>query len=178
MATRLLHRSVGRGAVLAGAALVLALGTLTARSAATPAPSPNGIPFPEGYRDWALIGVSHRTDNGSLRAIIGNDVAVRAAREGRTNPWPDGAVLGKLVWKDATHGKWPAATVPGRFVHAEFMFKNAVRWPETGGWGFARWLGAEQKPYGRDGTFVQECFGCHTPVKDNDYVFTRPVVLP
>ena len=41
-----------------------------------------------------------------------------------------------------------------------------------------RWVGAEQKPYGKDANFVQECFGCHTPVKDRDWVFTHPVKLP
>ena len=47
-----------------------------------------------------------------------------------------------------------------------------------GGWGYARWLGADQKPYGKDAGFVQECVGCHTPVKDRDWVFTHPVKLP
>jgi len=36
----------------------------------------------------------------------------------------------------------------------------------------------DQQPYGKDASFVQECFGCHTPVKDNDYVFTRPAPIP
>jgi hypothetical protein len=36
----------------------------------------------------------------------------------------------------------------------------------------------EQKPYGEKPDFVQECFGCHTPMRDNDYVFTSPSVLP
>jgi hypothetical protein len=34
-----------------------------------------------------------------------------------------------------------------------------------------------REPY-KDTGFVQECSGCHTPVKDNDYVFTHPVALP
>jgi len=58
------------------------------------------------------------------------------------------------------------------------MVKDSARYAATGGWGFARWLGMEQKPYGKDETFVQECFGCHTPVKDNDYVFTAPAAMP
>ncbi len=143
-----------------------------------PAPAPNGITLPSGYQDWRLIAVSHRTDNESLRAILGNDIAIAAAREGKTNPWPDGSILGKLVWKDGTHETWPAATVPDKFVHAEFMVKDATRFADTGGWGFARWLGNEQTPYGEDANFVQECFGCHVPVKDNDYVFTKPVMIP
>jgi hypothetical protein len=142
------------------------------------APAPNGITIPEGYRDWRVIGVSHRTDNNTLRMILGNDAAIAAARAGQTRPWPDGTVLAKIVMKDDTHGSWPAATVPGQFVHAEFMFKDSAKYQATGGWGYARWLGEEQTPFGKDASFVQECHGCHTPMKDNDYVFTQPVVLP
>lgn len=157
--------------------MVLLAGASPAWAAGVP-DSPNGIAFPEGYRDWRVIAVSHRTDNNTLRIILGNDAAIAAARAGDTNPWPDGAILGKMVMKDATHEAWQAATVPGEFVHAEFMVKDAARFADTGGWGYARWLGREQTPYGRDASFAQECFGCHTPMKANDYVFTDPVVLP
>lgn len=163
------HRHWILSAVVAGLFPALA-------SAADPAP--NGITLPEGYRDWRVIASSHRSDNNTLRVILGNDAAVEAARAGRTNPWPDGAILAKLVWKDKTHAHWPTATVPGDFVHAEFMIKDAGKYRETGGWGFARWLGKQQTPYGKDAQFAQECFTCHTPMKDNDYVFTAPAPLP
>jgi hypothetical protein len=140
--------------------------------------APNGISLPEGYKDWRVIGASHRTDNNTMRVIVGNDKAIEAARKGQTTPWPDGAIMGKLVWKAETHANWATAVVPGKFVHAEFMIKDAKKYAATGGWGFARWLGEEQKPYGKDAQFVQECFACHTPVKENDYVFTHPAKLP
>jgi len=76
------------------------------------------------------------------------------------------------------HPAWEKATVPGEFVHAEFMIKHADQYRDTGGWGFARWKGLDEKPYGKDASFVQECFSCHTPVKDNDYVFTHPSPMP
>ncbi len=141
-------------------------------------PAPNGITLPENYRDWRIINTSHRVDNNTMRIIFGNDVAIEAARSGNTNPWPDGAILGKTVWKDSVNDDWEKAVVPGDFVHAEFMIKDAGKWAATGGWGFARWKGRDQQPHGEDASFVQECFACHTPVKDNDYVFTRPLQLP
>jgi hypothetical protein len=141
-------------------------------------PAPNGIEMPEGFKDWRLISSSSRSDNDTMRVILGNDTAVRAARYGQTNPWPDGTTLAKIVWKQRTHEKWPPATVPGEFVQYEFMIKNSKKYPETGGWGFARWKGKNKKPYGKDASFVRECFGCHTPMKDNDYVFTHPAELP
>lgn len=140
----------------------------------SPAPS-HGIPYPEGWKDWATIAVSHRNDNGTLRVILGNDVAVAAARSGKTDPWPDGAILGKVVWKDTELENWQAATAPGEFVHAEFMFKDSERYSETHGWGWARWVGLSQEPF--DGG-MQVCVSCHTPVKDRDWVFTDPAELP
>jgi len=142
------------------------------------APAPNGIELPDGYKDWRLIAPSHRTDKNTIRAILGNDVAVEAARSGATNPWPDGSVLAKVVWKDKTHKDWEGATIPGEFVLAEFMFKDAARFEATGGWGYARWDGLEQKPYGEDASFEHVCHGCHIPMKKSDYVYTYPAVLP
>jgi hypothetical protein len=140
--------------------------------------APNGIRLPDGYKNWQLISSSHRTDNNTLRVILGNDIAVQAARNGSTNPWPDGSIMAKLVWKDTAHEQWSDATIPGAFVHAEFMIKDAKKFAATGGWGFARWLNMEQKPYGKDADFVQECYNCHTPMKHNDYVFTHPAIMP
>ncbi len=141
-------------------------------------PALNGIHLPDGYKNWQLISSSHRTDNNTIRVILGNDTAVQAARSGRTNPWPDGSVLAKLVWQDTTHEQWSTATIPGKFIHAEFMIKDATKYAATGGWGFARWLGMEQQPYGKDADFAQECYGCHTPMKKNDYVYTHPSIMP
>lgn len=141
-------------------------------------PAPNGITLPDGYQNWRLISSSYREDNKTLRVILGNDKAVEAALSGRTNPWPDGAILGKLVWKEARHPQWPAAIIPGELSHIEFMIKDHEKYAETGGWGYARWRGMALEPYGQDAAFAQECVACHTPVKDNDYVFTKLSMLP
>ncbi|MHB0984449.1 MAG: cytochrome P460 family protein [Sulfuricella sp.] len=149
-----------------------------AQGAQAAQPAPNDISLPEGYKNWQLISPSFRTDKNQLRVILGNEVAVRAAREGKVNPWPDGAILAKLAWSVKTDERWATATVPKDFVQAEFMVKDSAKYAATGGWGFARWVGKDLKPYGKDASFVQECFGCHTPVKDKDYVFTHPAPLP
>jgi Cytochrome P460 len=164
--------------IAVGVILSTTLGSTAWAANTAVAAAPNGITLPEGYKDWRIIGVSHRTDNNTMRAIIGNDKAVVAARKGETNPWPEGAILGKLVWKAEIDANWAGATVPGKFVHAEFMIKESKKYTATGGWGYARWLGEEQKPYGKDADFAQECVACHTPVKSNDYVFTHPAKLP
>lgn len=141
--------------------------------AATPAP--NGLTIPKGYRNWKLIGVSHRTDKNSLRAILGNRKAHQATlSKGKWN-WPEGTILAKLVWNDSQHPAWPDATVPGSLSHIEFMVKDGKKFAATGGWGFARWLGMKLDPYPNDGS---ECYACHSKVKNDGYVFTRPARLP
>src|SRR5271170_1968301 len=55
-----------------------------------------GIKIPAGYRDWRLVSVAH--EEGSLHsfaAILGNDVAVKAYREGKL-PYPDGTIIAAL----------------------------------------------------------------------------------
>lgn len=134
------------------AGALCALAVLGAHGA-DPRPTANGIELPKGYKDWRVIAVSDRSDNKTMRAIIGNDIAVAAARAGKTSPWPEGAVIGKIVWKRAQDPLWQAATVPGEIVHVEFMLKDAA--------------GA-----------AQECFACHGAAKGQDFVFTKPAVLP
>lgn len=141
-------------------------------------PAPNGIEFPADYKDWRIISVSHRTDHHSMRAILGNDVAVEAARAGNTNPWPAGSKLGKVVWKESVEENWPTAIAPKEFIHAEFMIKDPQKFSSTGGWGYARWVGSDYAVYGKDENFALECVGCHTPVKHRDWVYTTPAVFP
>ena len=139
----------------------------------------NGIELPDNYQDWQPISASHRIDNKTMRIILGNDIAIKASRNKQTNPWPDGTIIGKLVWKQTTEEDWPAAIVPGEFVHVEFMYKDTQKFKTNGtGWGWARWLGQEQIPYGNDQDLDQSCIACHTPVKGKDWVFSTPVALP
>ena len=156
---------------------LLASTTLLQAEEAKVAVGNNGIAIPEGYKNFRLIGVSQRADDQTLRAILGNDVAIEAARAGKTNPWPNGAILAKLGWKNKINDKFPAATIPGDFTRADFMIKDTVKYASTGGWGWGRWIGTELKPYEK-ADFAQECIACHSAVKDQDLVFTHPVKLP
>ncbi len=140
----------------------------------TVAPAVNGLQIPAGFENWAVIAVSHRIDRGSVRAILGNDIAVEAARSGNTNPYPDGAIIAKVAWEAKEDEAWPDAIVPGKFLIAEFMYKDSKKFAANGtGWGWARWIGPEHKPYGENKEFEQECIDCHSPVEEKDWVFTH-----
>src|SRR3954466_2025028 len=52
-----------------------------------------GVTLPAGYRDWRLISVAREEGNlDNIRAILGNDTAITAYREGK-RPFPDGTIL-------------------------------------------------------------------------------------
>jgi len=162
--------------ILVCAALVLVAGTGVAAELPM---APNGIAlalYPD-YMSWKVVAPSYREDKGHIRVITGNETAVAALRAGR-KPLPDGSVLAKVAWKAEKHPNFPVATEPGAFMQVEFMVKDAKKYKDTGGWGFARFVGSELKPYGKDAGFVGECFGCHLPVAGNDYLFTKIVRTP
>jgi hypothetical protein len=136
-------------------------------------PSPNGVPYLPGFADWRVISTTDRGDNHTLRIITGNDIAMRAIERHQLPSWPEGAAFAKIAWQavDDGHGH----LVPGKFVQVEFMEKHRVQYAGTGGWGFARFVGADLKPYGKGAHFDNECLGCHEPVRDNDYVYSLPL---
>ena len=58
----------------------------------------SGVKIPAGYRDWRLISVGHEEGKlNDLRAVLGNDVAIKASREGKL-PYPDGTIIARLAW--------------------------------------------------------------------------------
>jgi len=167
------RRFIMRRALIASLVMI---GVSVATAAADTAPSSShGIAYPDGWQNWSAIAVSHRTDNNTIRVILGNDIALKAARTGTTNPWPDGAILAKVVWKDTQLPHWETATVPGAFVHAEFMFRESEKYAQTHGWGWARWVGTELKPFNEG---PQVCISCHTPVESRNWVYTEPAQFP
>jgi hypothetical protein len=136
-------------------------------------PELNGFPFDPSFESWKPISTTDRGDNHTFRFILGNDVAVKAAQTGKISPWPDGARFAKIAWQQEPG---PDGLVhPGKFVQVELMLKNARDYKDTEGWGWGRWRGADLKPYGKDAHFVNECTGCHQPLRGNDYVYTLPI---
>jgi hypothetical protein len=134
-----------------------------------------GIKIPLGYRDWKLISVAHEAGNlNDLRAILGNDVAIKAYREGKL-PFPEGTVIARLAWgyvpseeNNKVFGR-AQSFVAGSATNVQFMVKDSKKYAATGGWGFAQFN--DGKP--ADEALLKTCFPCHEPVKARDFLFTR-----
>jgi hypothetical protein len=132
--------------------------------------------IPPGYRDWRLISVAR--EEGSLddiRAILGNDIAIKAYREG-TLPFPEGAIIARIAWSydaseenNKTFGKAQSFVAGAPKNGVQFMVKDSKKYAQTGGWGYAHFN--DGKP--ADESFMQSCFPCHHAIKSRDDVFTR-----
>ena len=140
---------------------------------ASVAPEFGGLSFDPTFESWTPLSFTDRGDNNTLRFILGNDIAVKAAMSGNITPWPNGTRFAKIAWQQELG---PDGLVhPGKFVQVELMVKDAQRYKTTEGWAWGRWRGLQLKPYGNDEHFVNECTGCHLPVRGNDYVYTLPI---
>jgi hypothetical protein len=157
-----------------------------AATIATDASPIYGVTIPAGYRDWQVIAVNQLLFAGKgeqLRAQLGNDIAIRAFKEGKV-PFPDGTIIAALHWtRVPSEGNDKVLDVPfpgtqsfviGSPVNVQFMVKDSKKYAATGGWGFADFT----KGKAGDKALHETCFPCHQPAKDHDYVFTHYAPAP
>jgi len=147
---------------------------------------PGGLAFAEfkGYEDWAVVSIDHTED--LMKLIVANPVAIdafRAGVPGNGKAFPDGSKMAKVEWRPKKSATAPYdIKVPGAVYDVDFMVKDAKRFADSGGWGYAVF-----KHDAASGTYVPatlthtppqgndaKCgFACHTIVVGKDYVFTE-----
>jgi hypothetical protein len=93
-----------------------------------------------GYRDWRLISLAHEEgDLHSFAAVLGNDLAIQAYREGKV-PFPDGAIITALHYRHVPSEEnnkvfgQAQSFVPGAPTNIQFMVKDTKKYAATGGW--------------------------------------------
>ena len=134
--------------------------------------------IPPGYRDWKFISAAHEAGElNDIRAVLGNDIAIKAYREGKL-PFPEGAIVGRIAWSYVASEE--NNKIFGReqsFVagsptdtYLQFMVKDSKKYAATGGWGYSS-FDKDGKP--TDEKLMTTCFPCHQAIKDRDYVFSR-----
>jgi hypothetical protein len=134
--------------------------------------------IPPGYRDWRLVSVAHEEgDLKDIRAILGNDIAIKTYREGKL-PFPEGAIIGRIAWNhvpseenNKVFGRdqsFVAGSEPPWYL--QFMVKDSKKYAATGGWGYAQ-FDKDRNPGSESD--MKKCFPCHQAIKERDFVFTR-----
>ena len=157
---------------------VVAFTASAARRADEPAEPLFVTKIPPGYRDWKVVSVAHEAgDLNDIRAVLGNDLAIRAYREGKL-PFPEGAIVGRIAWRFVSSEENNKAF--GReqsFVagsptdtYLQFMVKDSKKYAATGGWGYSS-FNQDGKP--ADEASMKSCSPCHQAVKDRDFIFTK-----
>ena len=132
--------------------------------------------IPHGYRDWQWVSSAHEAGNlNSLGAVLGNDVAIKAYREGKI-PFPDGTIIAALHYRHTASDEnnkifgQVQSFVPGAPTNIQLMVKDSTKYAATGGWGFGH-FGIDGKP--GDAAFMKTCFPCHEKAQATDLVFTH-----
>src|SRR5579862_385940 len=132
--------------------------------------------IPAGYRDWRLVSVAHEEGSfNSFAAVLGNDVAIKAYREG-TLPFPDGAIIAALHYSHTPSDENnkvfgdKQSFVPGAPTNIQFEVKDSKKYAATGGWGVGHF-----SPNGKpaDAALLKTCFPCHEPAKATDLIYTH-----
>jgi hypothetical protein len=164
-------RPFGRGATtvklcLAGAALLAAIAPFAAESA-------DDIKFPAGYRSWFHVNTLIIDKPSPLFEGIGgmHNVYVNARGQAalkKGEPYPDKSVFVSDVHEfTVSDGSY----VEGPRKGLGIMVKDQKKYASTGGWGFQLWAGGDpRKAVVTDP--VKQCFECHQPKKDQDYVYS------
>jgi len=139
--------------------------------------SPSGIAFADfkGYEDWAVVS-SARTDE-VLKVIVANPIMINAYKAGipgNGKPFPDGSKIAKLQWKFKKSTEAPfVVDVPDVFSQAFVIEKDSMRFPNSGGWGYALFnYDAAADKFTADANSPSDCgHTCHLAVKAKDYIF-------
>jgi hypothetical protein len=178
--------------VVAGLAVVLAvLGgrAITAQDTADDKYTvqvPGGLAFSEfrGYERWQVVSISHTGDQ-VMAVILANPLmidAYKAGIPGNGQPFPDGSQMAKVHWVPKKLETFPTATVPGTLHDVDFMVKDSQRFADSGGWGWGafkynaasgKFTPADMTDMPPQGNDAKCGLGCHTIVKNRDYVFTE-----
>lgn len=165
--------------VVSGLAGVAAFTATTSRYATAQEAAPIFVKkIPPGYRDWKVVSVAHEAgDLNDIRAVLGNDIAIKAYREGKL-PFPEGAIVGRIAWafvpseeNNKTFGR-DQSFVAGSptAAYLQFMVKDSKKYAATGGWGYSSF---DQNGKPTDDAGMKACFPCHQAIKERDFIFTR-----
>jgi hypothetical protein len=135
--------------------------------------SARDIKFPVGYRSWFHVNTlvidkaSPLFDSlGGMHNVYVNSTGQAALKKG--GPYPDKTIfvsdVHEFTVSDGSYEEGPRKALG-------IMVKDQKKYASTGGWGFELWLGGDpNRKFVTDP--AKQCFECHQPKKDQDYVYS------
>jgi hypothetical protein len=152
--------------LLSATLCLLASATLTAESA-------DDIKPPANYQHWFHVNTMIVDKASPLYEALGGMHNVYINSTGEAALKKGGAYPDKTVFTTDLHDFTIAdgSYVEGARKAIAVMVKDSKKYASTGGWGFQIFAGGDpKKPMVTDAT--KQCFECHVPRKDNDYVYS------
>jgi Cytochrome P460 len=138
-----------------------------------PAISADEIKPPTGYRQWFHVNTMVVDKASPLFEALGgmhnvyvNSTGLSALKKGGT--YPNRSMFATDLHEFTV---FDGSYVEGARKGLAVMVKDSKKYASTGGWGFLFWPGGDpKKPLVTDA--AKQCFECHKPKKDNDYVYS------
>jgi Cytochrome P460 len=138
-----------------------------------PAVSADDIKLPTGYRQWFHVNTMVVSKDSPLFDAIGGMHNVYINSVGEAALKKGGAYPNRTMFVSDVHEFTVSdgSYVEGARKGTAVMVKDAKKYASTGGWGFQLFAGGDPaKPIVTDA--AKMCFECHTPKKDQDYVYS------
>lgn len=134
---------------------------------------PQKIAYPDGYRAWHhvqstvnLPGFTPESAMG-IQHVYANKLALEGLKSGQ---YADGAIFVLDRFKAAEESNKTMQEGDRKLL--AIMLRDAVRFKDTGGWGFEGFKGGD-----REQRVVQDggknCFSCHAPMADSQFVLSK-----
>ena len=149
------------------ALFVLACVTALSATSAATRRAPEPVAYPDGFRRWSHVHSALVGPGGTrpgLYHIYANDAAMRGYASGR---FPEGSVIAFDLY-DVTVENHVTKQAARKLV--DVMVKDSTRFAESGGWGFAEFLGDERV---RKEGVQKQCAQCHATRREQDWVFSK-----
>jgi len=128
-----------------------------------------------GFENWQVVAVS-QTET-LLKAIVANDVMMRAFRQGLPASgklFPEGSKIAKIEWSTKRNTVAPYfVMVPDTLKAVATIEKDTKRFPDTHGWAYGNFdYDAASDTFTADGNDAKCGYECHSMVAAQDYIYT------
>ena len=143
--------------------------------------NPEHVSYPEGYKsEFTHYDTRNRANGKQVAVLYANKIALDTATDGKLG---EGAKIVMEIYKARMVYGEPVKNSKGLFVKDKFaavaVMEKRSTWDASfdtsqraGDWGFAI--------YNTDGSVKDnklECASCHTPMPDNDFLFSHASLL-
>lgn len=149
------------------------IGLFSLASFAAENPAINYQKYASASETWPLITSRYRKDAGEIRLVYGNHAAVKAL-SGGGHDFPDGTVFVKYGYGTVEDPLFASSAVPDGVRRMQVMVRDARKYADTDGWGYALFIGDRPSPDWNEQA-AKACMACHRLAASRGQVFSQPL---